>query len=118
MDFEWLHNGPGIVIVFGLVLDITGFVLLLVTTTYGWIRREIDIDRVLRELNDPDRKAVIFPWNNLATNKDTISVADRAWMDSEGGSAKWNRRKRWTAVGMILFGFICQICGQVWSLLG
>ena len=118
MDLEWLHNGPGIVIVCGLGLDVAGFVLLLVTTTYSWIRREIDIDRVYRELNDQDRKAVIFPGNNLATVKDTISVDERKWMDSESRETKWNRRRRWTAVGMILFGFICQICGQVWSLLG
>ena len=118
MDLGLLDNGPGIAIVIGLFLDVVGFVLLLRTTTYNWIRREIEIDRILRDYNDPGRKAVLFPDHNLYTNKSMIRDTQHRWIGLARSAVSWNRRKRWTAVGLILAGFGLQIIGQLWSIIG
>lgn len=118
MDLVWLDNGPGVVIVVGLSLDVVGFVLLLMTTTYDWIRHEIEIDRILQDYDDPGRDEVLFPRTNLATAKSTIKDSQRKWIRQASRAASWNRRRRWTAVGLILGGFGLQIVGQLWSIIG
>ena len=118
MDLAWLDNGPGVVIVVGLSLDVVGFVLLLRTTTYDWIRREIEIDRILLDYNDPGRGSVLFPRRNLYTTKSRIKDTQHRWIGLASRAASWNRRRRWTAVGLILGGFGLQIVGQLWSIVG
>ena len=68
MNFE-----PTWLVLSGLSLDLVGFAGLVWTTRHKWVRREIDIARVMGELIDPSRKSVIFPWANLATTKDSIT---------------------------------------------
>lgn len=118
MELGWLDNGPGVAIVIGLSLDVVGFILLLITTTYNWIRREFEIDSILLDYNDPGRDEVLFPRTNLATAKGTIKDSQRRWIRQASRAARWNRRKRWVAVGLILGGFGLQIVGQLWSIIG
>lgn len=113
MNFE-----PTWLVLTGLSLDLVGFAGLVWMTRHKWIRREVDIARVMGELIDPNRKAVIFPWANLARTKDRITYTERQWMADEHRATKWNRLRRWLSISAIVLGFALQIVGQALSSFG
>ena len=113
MNFE-----PTWLILSGLSLDLVGFAGLVWTTRHKWIRREIDIARVMGELIDKNRKAVLFPWANLARTKDRIPPNERQWITDEHRATKWNQLRRWLSISAIVIGFALQTVRQTLTTFG